>query len=180
MADPVGDVKTDLGDKFADLRAGRFQLNGATIWLMVLIGLGLFLAYTLLIKKKAATTTTGDTTQPTSGQQPAAFISAPVDVVVEPTPVQVAGAPPVTVTTPVTVNPPPPVTSSPVPGPTRKVYQVQSGDTLSSIAAKEHLNLNALESIPGNWTQIRNTEMQHGVTSFSWDFIYPGETLFLN
>lgn len=187
MADgdnPAGDIGGDLRDKFADLRAGRFQLNGATIWLMLLIALGLFLAYTLLIKKnQSSSSATSGTTQPTSGQQPAAFISEPVSIVNE--------APPATVITGTTPTPPAedghPI-ANPLPGhpvtpttpvSTRPTYQVKSGDTLSTIAAKEHVSVGALESTPGNYSVIRNTEQSHNHSVFTWDLIYPGETLFL-
>lgn len=181
MADgenPISQVGDDLRDKVADLRAGRFNLNGTTIFLMILIAGGAFLAYTLLIRKKATTDTS--TTQPTSGQQPAAFISEPVSIVNE--------APPATVITGTTQTPPAgqsgptqgqPIVGTPTPVSTRKTYQVASGDTLSTIAAKEHVSLAALESTPGNYSVIRNTEQSHGHSVFTWDLIYPGETLFL-
>lgn len=174
--DPVKNVSDDLKQKMQEARSGSFQLNGHTLFLMALIAIGAFAAYVLIIKpRQSSSTATGATT----GSNPpvGTFISEPLSIVNEP--------PPATV---VTGTPPPVMGDKPLPGNpggttstpnARPTYQVHSGDTLSTIAAKEHVSVAALEKTPGNYSVIRQTEQSHGISTFTWDKIFPGESLYL-
>lgn len=196
MADTLSAVTEDLKGKVAEAKQGDFHLNGHTLFLMALIGLGAFAAYVLILKPKQNQQAATTQTSATSGTQPAAFISEPVSIVNEPAPVQVLPTP---ASSPPGSSPPSshgptgqPGPRQPFPGSTgptgqpgprqplgRPTYQVQSGDTLSSIAAREHVSLAALEATPSNYSVIRNTQLAHGHETFTWDLIFPGETLYL-
>lgn len=173
-----------------------FKTPRKHVWLLLVIGGGLvLLAY--LIKRNAKTIAAAT---PTAAPASVAGASTILDTMTNPpasttsttgapppVPVPVhhipPPAPPVTVGPPVHVGPPPPVAVPPPPrvgppAPGRRTYTVVEGDTLGNIGARFHSNALALYAL--NAHTIDAMAKAHGAPPPYFNWIYPGETLYLS
>lgn len=199
---PIGDVKTAV----ADIRRG--ELKSSSLALVLIVAVGALGIYSLFLKRKkstANTDTVANTDATTGDQTPTQFLQELITVQVQevpaPTPAPVPTPPPATIP-PIVVNPPvthppaPTPTPAPVPTPApapvpapaptpapQRVHVVQSGETLSGIASKEHVAGGWPAIYALNKSVIDSTARAHGDQPYGNEgyahWIFPGERLAL-